>query len=173
MALLEIVLYPDPRLRQPCTPAKKIDDRIRKLFDDMAETMYAAPGIGLAASQVGIQERLIVIDLGEDEETNTPSKLYKIANPEIVEAGGKIEYEEGCLSIPGLKEIVKRPGEVVVQGLNERGEEIEIVADGLLAVCLQHEIDHLDGILFIDHLSRVKQERIKSRLAKRSRPDDE
>ena len=167
MALLDIVLYPEPRLREKCTPVKKVTDQIRKILDDMAETMYDAPGVGLAASQVGVKERLIVVDVGDDEEgSENPSRLYKIINPEIVKKSGKVEWEEGCLSIPGIKDKVKRSAEVLVQGLDENGKEIEIAADGLLAVCLQHEVDHLDGILFIDHLSRVKCELLKSKLAK-------
>lgn len=172
MAVLEIVLFPDPRLREPCVEVTSVDDRIRKIFDDMSETMYAAPGIGLAASQVGVRERLIVVDVGEDEEEGTEARLYKIANPEIVGEDGKTEYEEGCLSIPGIKETVRRSERIVVEGLDENGKEIEIEATGLLAICLQHEIDHLNGVLFIDHLSRVKREMILSRLAKRKRPNE-
>ena len=136
----------------------------------MAETMYAAPGIGLAAPQVGVNERLIVIDLGSDEEedgTPIPAKLYKIVNPEIVSSEGETEYEEGCLSIPSIKDVVTRAEKVVVRGFNEHGEPIEITADGLLSICLQHEIDHLDGILFIDRLSAIKRNLIKAKLAKR------
>jgi peptide deformylase len=167
MAILEIVQYPDPRLREKCQPVTQITPHIRNVLDDMAETMYAAPGVGLAAAQVGVKERLIVVDVGDDEDSGRTSKLYKIVNPEIIERKGRIEYEEGCLSIPGPKEMVKRAAEVVLVGLDENGKDMEVRADGLLAVCFQHEIDHLDGILFIDHLSRVKRERIKSRLAKR------
>lgn len=169
MALLEILFFPDPRLREKSAPVEKIDDRIRKIFDDMAETMYAAPGIGLAAPQVGINERLIVVDIGEDEETGRAPQLLKIANPEIVGEEGKLDYEEGCLSIPGIKDYVRRSEKVLLQGLDENGKSIEIQAEGLLAVCFQHEIDHLNGVLFIDHLSRLKREMILKRLAKRKR----
>ncbi len=169
MSILEIIEYPDPRLRQKCEPAKKVDDRIRDLLNDMAETMYDAPGVGLAAAQVGIKERLIVVDVGEDEESGRVPKLYKLVNPEIIESSGKIEYEEGCLSIPGPKEVVKRPGEVIVEALDENGKKITIEAEGLLAVCLQHEIDHLNGVLFIDHLSRLKRERLLAKYLKRQK----
>ena len=170
MAILEIVKYPDPRLKKVSTPVTKIDTRIKTLLADMAETMYAAPGIGLAAPQVGVNERVIVLDLGSDEEedgTPIPARLYKIVNPEIVSAEGETEYEEGCLSIPSIKDVVTRSEKIVVRGLNEHSEPIEIAADGLLAICLQHEIDHLDGILFIDRLSAIKRNLIKAKLAKR------
>ena len=150
MSLYNILEYPDPRLREKCTPVKEVDDRVRKIFDDMAETMYAAPGVGLASAQVGVKERLIVVDVGEDDETGRHSHLYKIANPEVVSKTGTIEFEEGCLSLPGMKEVVKRAEKVVVEGLDENGKKIQVEADGLLAVCFQHEIDHLDGVLFID-----------------------
>ncbi|MFN8390658.1 MAG: peptide deformylase [Bdellovibrionota bacterium] len=167
MAILEIVQYPDPRLREKCKPVDAITAKLQKTIDDMVETMYNAPGIGLAASQIGLDQRVIVVDIGDDEETGKTSHLYKIINPEIVERGGKIDYEEGCLSIPGIKETVRRASRVVLVGVDETGKELEVEAEGLLAVCFQHEIDHLDGVLFIDHLSRVKKELIKSRLAKR------
>ena len=167
MAILEIIQYPDPRLREKCAEVTEINARIRNALDDMAETMYSAPGVGLAAAQIGMKERLIVADVGDDEESGRTGKLYKIVNPQIVHREGKLEYEEGCLSIPGIKEMVRRSERVVLQGLDENGEEFEVQADGLLSVCFQHEIDHLDGVLFIDHLSRVKRELINSRLAKR------
>lgn len=171
MAIRNIIQYPDLLLREKCKPVQKIDNRIRKILDDMAETMYQAPGIGLAASQIGITERLIVVDIGNDEETNRQGKLYKIVNPEIVEKKGITEYEEGCLSIPGIKDYVKRAAEVTLKGLDETGKEISIAADGLLAICFQHELDHLEGILFIDHLSRLKRELIKSKMSKKKRDE--
>lgn len=171
MAIRNILQYPDPLLREKCKSVSKIDNRIRKILDDMAETMYEAPGIGLAASQIGITERLIVVDIGSDEETKRQAKLYKIINPEIVEKKGSIEYEEGCLSLPGIKDLVKRAAEITLQGLDENANEISIKADGLLAICFQHELDHLDGILFIDHLSRLKRELIKSKMSKKKRND--
>ena len=166
MSILPILQYPDPRLREKCVPAKDISDRIRKILNDMAETMYDAPGIGLAASQVGVPERLVVIDLGEDDESGRVSRLYKLVNPEIVRSEGTTEYEEGCLSIPSIRETVKRSAFVEVHALDENGKTLELEAEGLLAICLQHEIDHLDGILFIDHLSRIKRELIKRKLRK-------
>ena len=170
MAVLEILQFPDPRLREKCIPVTAVDVRIRKIFEDMAETMYDAPGVGLAAAQVGVAERLIVVDVGDDEDEGREARLYKMANPEIVHREGKLDYEEGCLSIPGIKDLVKRSAAVVVQGLDENGKEVEVEAEGLLAVCFQHEIDHLDGILFIDHLSRLKRELITSKITKRKRP---
>lgn len=170
MAILDILKYPDPRLKKLSEPVNEVDDRVQRLLTDMAETMYAAPGIGLAAPQVGVNERLIVIDLGNDEAedgTPIPGRLYKIANPEIIHAEGEAEYEEGCLSIPSIKDVVTRAEQVVVRGLDEKSKQIEIAADGLLAICLQHEIDHLDGILFIDRLSTIKRNLIKAKLAKR------
>jgi peptide deformylase len=171
MSVLEILTYPDPRLREVCAPVEKITEETRKILDDMAETMYAAPGIGLAASQVGVMQRLIVVDVhdrdGDEEDGDKKertSRLYKIVNPVIISRAGKSEGEEGCLSLPDLKETVKRSERVVVEGLDEKGKELRIEAGGLLAVCLQHEVDHLDGILFIDHLSRLKREMLKSKL---------
>lgn len=166
MSVLEIVLYPDPRLRTLAAPVAELDDRIRTLLDDMAETMYAAPGVGLAAPQVGILERVIVVDVGPDEETGTPSRLYKLVNPEIIHREGTISWEEGCLSIPSLKDTVKRSARVVVNALDRDGTPVEIDATGLLSVCLQHEIDHLDGVLFVDRLSRLRRELMKSKLAR-------
>lgn len=172
MAVMPIVLYPDQRLREPCEPVTAVDDRIRSLLSDMAETMYAAPGIGLAAPQVGLTERIIVVDLGSRDdnapegEVLPPSRLYKIVNPEILKKDGTIDWEEGCLSIPGIYETVKRASSITLGGLDENGDSIEIEAEGLLAVCFQHEVDHLNGVLFIDHLSRLKREMMKKKLAK-------
>ncbi len=171
MALLEIIQYPDPRLKQKSTPVSKVDARVKTLLENMAETMYDAPGIGLAAPQIGVNERIIVVHVSEDDDDEQvgkkPGKLYKVVNPEIVHKDGEIEYEEGCLSIPGIKENVKRAAVIVVKGLDENGKPFELEADGLLAVCFQHEIDHLDGVLFIDRLSQLKRTMIRSKLAKR------
>ena len=167
MALLPIVLYPDPRLREKCEPVSAVTDEVRRKLSDMAETMYAAPGIGLAASQVGLRERILVVDIGsKDEDDAPPSLLYKIVNPESTRREGSIEWEEGCLSIPGVYETVKRAASISLRGLDETGKPIELDADGLLAVCLQHEVDHLDGVLFIDHLSRIRREMMKKKLSK-------
>ncbi len=172
MAILPIVQYPDPRLREMCQPVVSVTEQLRLKLSDMAETMYAAPGIGLAASQVGFTERILVIDIGSrgekegEEEEEVPGRLFKIVNPEVIKSSGSIDWEEGCLSIPGVYETVKRSSEISVKYLNENGEESVVEASGLLAVCLQHEIDHLNGVLFIDHLSRVRREMVKRKLAK-------
>lgn len=164
MALLEIVIYPDPILKQVAKPVEEVDSRIRKLLQDMAETMYNAPGIGLAAPQVGHSIRAIVVDLGEDDEGQKRSDLIKLVNPEIVSASGTIDYEEGCLSIPDVRETVRRSAHITVTGLDHEGREVEIQAEGLLAICLQHEIDHLNGVLFIDRLSPIRRELVKKKL---------
>ena len=164
MALLPILRYPDPRLHKKALPVKEVDERIRQLAADMADTMYAAPGIGLAASQVDQHVRLIVIDISEDK-----SQLQTFINPELVETSGECEGEEGCLSVPGIYETVKRASHVRVRALGLDGKPFELAADELLAVCIQHEIDHLDGKVFVDYLSRLKRERIKSRLLKQAR----
>ncbi len=162
MALLPIVIYPDERLKQRCAPVSEITNEIRQLLDDMAETMYDAPGIGLAAPQVGALVRAIVVDVGNDEETEDGSapknrNLYKLINPEIIARSGTTEYEEGCLSIPDIREWVKRSAAVTVEALDESGTKVRLEADGLLAICLQHEIDHIDGVLFIDRISPLKR----------------
>lgn len=166
MALLEIVLYPNPILKQVAKPVEQIDASIRKLLHDMAETMYNAPGIGLAAPQIGKSLRAIVVDLGEDEEGEKRSELIKLVNPEIVSASGTIDYEEGCLSIPDVREIVRRNSSIVVKGVDHEERSVEIHAEGLLAICLQHEIDHLNGVLFIDRLSPVRKELVRKKLQK-------
>lgn len=163
MAVLPIITVPDPRLREIAKPVAKVDDRVRNILKDMAETMYEAPGIGLAGPQVGVMERIIVVDIGDKDE-DIPGKLFQLINPEIVEADGSIEFEEGCLSIPGIREKVIRPEHIKLRALDETGTQVEIEADGILAVCFQHEIDHLDGILFPDRLSRVRKELIKNKL---------
>ena len=169
MALLEILHFPDDRLRNHATPVQQVDDRIRKLLDDMLETMYAAPGIGLAATQVNVAERIIVIDITEEQ--NSP--LYLI-NPEILELHGVETMEEGCLSVPGVYESVQRAEWVQARYLDRDGKTVELEVDGLLAVCIQHEIDHLDGKLFVDYLSALKRQRIRKKLdkARRQHSDD-
>ena len=165
MAVLPILKYPDPRLHRIAKPVRQVDDRIRQLVRDMAETMYAAPGIGLAATQVDVHERVIVIDVSE-----THDQLLVFINPEIVgESLDRKIYEEGCLSVPGVYDEVERPDRVTVRALNERGEPFEMKCEDLLAVCIQHEIDHLDGKVFVQHLSRLKQNRIRTRMLKAER----
>ncbi|MBS1208499.1 MAG: def [Proteobacteria bacterium] len=164
MALLPILHYPDPRLHTRATPVAVVDDQIRQLAHDMAETMYAAPGVGLAASQVNVHVRMVVIDVSDDK-----SDLRILINPEIIARDGEQECEEGCLSVPGIYDIVKRAERVKVRALDEHGKTFEFEAEGLLAVCVQHEIDHLDGKVFVEYLSQLKQNRIKSKLAKRAR----
>lgn len=164
MALLPILRFPDPRLKKQAAPIGKIDDSIRRLARDMAETMYEAPGIGLAATQVDIHRRLIVIDISEARD-----QLLVLVNPELIEHDGDQICEEGCLSVPGIYEKVARAEHVVVRYQDIDGETRTIEADGLLAVCLQHEMDHLQGKVFVDHLSLLKQTRIKAKLAKQAR----
>ncbi|MFZ9507679.1 MAG: peptide deformylase [Burkholderiaceae bacterium] len=165
MAIRTILRYPDPRLQQVAAPVERVDDAIRELVADMAQTMYEAPGIGLAATQIDVHLRVIVIDLSEKRDA-----LQVFINPEILNAGGEVTvHEEGCLSVPGIFENVERPGTITVRALNERGEAFSIEAEGLLAVCLQHEIDHLNGRVFVQHLSRLKQSRIRAKLAKQER----
>jgi peptide deformylase len=169
MSIREIVEYPDTRLREICTPVEQINDDVLQLLNDMAETMYAAPGIGLAAPQVGVLKRIIVIDTSSSDEESSTKKLYKLINPEILEKNGETIHEEGCLSIPDIREKVKRFESITIKALDEKGDEIIVEASGLLAICIQHELDHLDGILFIDRLSRVKQQLIRSKLQKLSK----
>jgi peptide deformylase len=162
--LRQILQYPDPRLRRRAAPVAEVTDATRALIDDMAETMYNAPGIGLAAVQVGVLERVVVIDLSEER-----NQLQVFVNPEIVEADGEQIMEEGCLSVPGIFEPVVRAGRVRVRALDRDGRPFELQATGLLATCIQHEIDHLDGKVFVDHLSRLKQQRIRKKLEKHQR----
>ena len=164
MALLPILHYPDPRLHTVAMPVRQVDEKIRILIKDMAETMYVAPGIGLAATQVNVHQRIIVIDLSE-----TQDKLQVFINPELVSAEGEAEYEEGCLSVPGIYEKVSRAARVVVTALDETGRRVRVEAEGLLAVCLQHEMDHLVGKVFVEKLSRLKQQRITAKLVKLTR----
>lgn len=164
MALLPILRYPDPRLHKKAAPVAAVDARIRQLAADMAETMYNAPGIGLAATQVDRHIRLIVLDSSEDQ-----SGLMVFINPELLEKSGECEGAEGCLSVPGIYETVKRAERIKVRALNLAGQPFELAAEGLLAVCIQHEMDHLEGKVFVEYLSRLKQTRIKARLAKQAR----
>lgn len=164
MALLPILRYPDPRLHKRAAPVAVVDDSIRQLVQDMAETMYEAPGIGLAATQVDVHQRVVVIDTSDDR-----TRLMAFINPEIVEKFGEQTCEEGCLSVPGIYEKVTRAERVRVRALNEHGEPFELEAEGLLAVCIQHEVDHLDGKVFVEYLSPLKLNRIKTRLMKRAR----
>lgn len=164
MARLDILHYPDARLHTVAKPVAAVDARIRKLVDDMAETMYAAPGIGLAATQVDVHERVIVIDISE-----THDALRVLINPEIVAQSGREESEEGCLSLPGIFDRVQRAERVTVRALDREGKPFELDADGLLAVCIQHEMDHLMGKVFVDYLSNLKRNRIKAKLAKQAR----
>lgn len=163
MALLDILEYPDPRLRTVARPVTRFDDWLRRLIDDMAQTMYAAVGVGLAATQVDHHERLLVLDISE-----TKDQLHVLINPEIVWASeDEVECEEGCLSVPGVYDAVTRPSKVRVRAQNVDGTPFEFDAEGLLAVCVQHEMDHLLGKVFVEYLSPLKQERIKTRLRKR------
>lgn len=164
MPLLNILHFPDERLRTIAKPVEIVDERIRDLIGDMLETMYAAPGIGLAATQVNIHERLLVIDISEEK--NQPQVFI---NPEITDRGGEQEIDEGCLSVPGYYESVRRADHIHVRALNREGQPFEIDAEGLLAVCLQHEIDHLDGKLFVDYLSQLKRVRIKKKMEKQQK----
>ncbi|MBN8764656.1 MAG: peptide deformylase [Thiobacillus sp. 63-78] len=164
MARLDILHYPDARLHTVAKPVKGVDDRIRTLVDDMAETMYAAPGIGLAATQVDVHERVIVIDVSE-----THDQLRVFINPEIIAQSGTEESEEGCLSVPGIFDKVTRAERVTVRALDRDGQSFELDADGLLAVCIQHEMDHLMGKVFVDYLSSLKRNRIRTKLLKQAR----
>ncbi|MFZ1324559.1 MAG: peptide deformylase [Candidatus Contendobacter sp.] len=164
MARLPILQYPDPRLRKPALPVEIVDDRVRTLVADMLETMYAAPGIGLAATQVNVRQRIIVMDVSEEKK-----QPLVFINPILLERAGETETEEGCLSVPGFYETVRRPGQVWVSALDGDGEPFEQEAEGLLAVCIQHEIDHLDGKLFVDYLSVLKRDRIRKKLEKQAR----
>jgi peptide deformylase len=164
MALLNILEYPDPRLRKVAVPVAAVTPDIQKLVADLAETMYAAPGVGLAATQVAVHKRVIVIDISE-----TRDDLRVFINPEIVAAEGEAECEEGCLSVPGYYDKVTRAAKVKMRALDERGAALELEADGLLAVCIQHEMDHLIGKVFVDHLSPLKRARLSARLRKKQR----
>ena len=162
--ILEILKYPDKRLRTIASPVQEVNNEIKKQVKDMFETMYAAPGIGLAATQVNFHQRLIVIDISD--EGNEPLCLI---NPEIMQKNGEIEYEEGCLSVPNYYESIKRANEIKVSAQNELGQTFEIEADEMLSICIQHEMDHLNGIFFVDHLSKLKQKRLKKKAEKQSK----
>lgn len=164
MAILHILHYPDPRLRTRAEPVDAVTDEIRRLADDMLETMYDAPGIGLAATQVNVHKRVLVIDVSDDR-----SRPMVFINPEILTADGMEETQEGCLSVPGYFDTVQRAERVRVRALDRDGGPFELEADGLLAVCVQHEIDHLDGKLFVDYLSGLKRKRLRRRLEKQAR----
>ncbi|MDH5409332.1 MAG: peptide deformylase [Gammaproteobacteria bacterium] len=166
MTILKILHYPDDRLRTVAQPVTEVNDEIRQIVADMFETMYQAPGIGLAATQVDIHQRIIVIDISEEK--NQPLCLI---NPEITARDGEQEMDEGCLSVPGIYETVKRADQIDVKALDQDGNVQEIHADGLLAVCIQHEMDHLAGKLFVDYLSMLKRSRIKKKLVKQQKQD--
>jgi peptide deformylase len=164
MSNLPIIIAPDPRLKTPAKPVTTVDARVRRILEDMLDTMYAAPGIGLAGPQVGVLERLVVLDVAGKNEPPAPMRLV---NPEIVGRSAETTVDqEGCLSIPDQYADVERPAAVTVRYLDEKGEAREIAADGLLARCLQHEIDHLDGVLFVDHLSKLKRDMILRKVQK-------
>jgi peptide deformylase len=161
MAILDILHFPDPRLRNKAKPVKTVDDSVRRLVDDMLETMYEAPGIGLASTQVNDPRRVVVMDISEERD-----QPLCLINPEILDKQGEEEMDEGCLSVPDVYETVIRADKVKVSALDRDGNPFEMEADGLLAVCIQHELDHLDGKLFIDYLSNLKRQRIRKRLEK-------
>ena len=164
MAILTICTYPEAILNKRAEPVTEIDEEVVKLVDHMAETMYSAPGIGLAATQVGVAKQVLVADIAP---RRPESELIVLINPEIVAAEGEVIFEEGCLSVPDYQAEVKRHEKVTVRGLNLKGEEVELEAEGLLAVVLQHEIDHLNGVLFIDRLSKLKRDLYKRKLRKK------
>ena len=164
MALLPILRFPDPRLKKIAAPVTNIDDTVRRLIADMAETMYEAPGIGLAATQVDVHKQIVVIDISEDR-----NQLLALINPRLENFQGQQEGEEGCLSVPGIYEKVQRAERVTVHYQDGDGAQRTLVAEGLLAVCIQHELDHLNGTVFVDHLSQLKQTRIRNKLAKQAR----
>ena len=163
MAVLEIVTYPNPVLTRKADEVQKVDGKIRKLIRDMVDTMYASGGIGLAAPQVGVSKRVVVVDVRLYDPS---SSLITLVNPEVAAKGEEIVHEEGCLSVPGCVEGVKRRNWIKVRGLNEKGREIEIEGEGMLAIALQHEIDHLDGKVILDRMSRIKRDLYKKRLQK-------
>lgn len=164
MAILDILHFPDPRLRQRALEVESVDAALRRLVDDMFETMYQAPGIGLAATQVNVHKRVVVIDISKDQD-----QPQVFINPEILSRDGVEEMDEGCLSVPGFYERVQRAERIRVRALGRDGQPFELETDGLLAVCIQHEIDHLDGKLFVDYLSQLKRQRIRKKLEKQRR----
>jgi peptide deformylase len=164
MAILKILQYPDERLHKIAAKVEHVNSTIRKLIRDMAETMYAAPGVGLAATQINVHQQIIVVDVSE-----THDQLMILINPEILASSGEEECEEGCLSVPGIYEKIRRAEKVTVRALNENGESFTLEVDGFLAVCIQHEMDHLRGKVFVEYLSQLKQIRIRAKLRKRLR----
>ncbi len=168
MALLEILEFPDERLRKQAKPVESVDDSIRRLVDDMFETMYEAPGVGLAATQVNVHKRVIVLDVSEGKD-----QPLCLINPEILSKDGFEEREEGCLSVPGIFEKVQRAERIKIRALDRNGKSFELEAEDLLAVCIQHEMDHLDGKLFVDYLSPLKRQRIRKKLIKSKRHSKE
>lgn len=164
MAILKILQYPDERLHKVAQKVERFDNALHHLVKDMAETMYAAPGVGLAATQVDVHEQVIVVDVSD-----THDQLRVFINPEIVASSGEEESEEGCLSVPGIYEKVQRAERVSIRALNEKGEPFILEAEGFLAVCIQHEVDHLRGKVFVEYLSQLKQNRIRTKLKKRQR----
>ena len=164
MALLQILAYPDPRLRKVAAPVAAVTAEVERLIRDMAQTMYAAPGVGLAATQVDVHKRIVVIDVSD-----TRDELRVFVNPHILAAEGEAEAEEGCLSVPGYYDRVRRAARVRVRALDAKGEPFELEADGMLAVCIQHEMEHLEGKIFVDHLSPLKRSRLVARLRKKQR----
>ncbi len=161
MAKLDILEFPDPRLRTKAKPVTNFDEKILKLTEDMLETMYAAPGIGLAATQVNVHQRIVVIDVSEEKD-----QPLILINPEFEVIEGEQQYDEGCLSVPGYYETVTRAEKILLKAQDPEGQPYEMVCEGLLSVCVQHELDHLDGKLFVDHISKLKRERIRKKLAK-------
>ncbi len=168
MALLPIIEFPDPRLRTVAKPIAQVDASTRQLIDDMFETMYEAPGIGLAATQVNVHQQVLVLDVSEDK-----SQPLVFINPEILSSEGSQTYQEGCLSVPGIFADVKRADKISVKALDRDGKSFELAADGLLAICIQHEMDHLAGKVFVDYLSPLKRELVKKKLAKQRKLADE
>lgn len=164
MALLHILRYPDPRLHKVAAKVERVNEGIRKLIKDMAETMYAAPGIGLAATQVDVHKRIIVMDVSDARD-----QLMVFINPDLLATSGEADLEEGCLSVPGVFEKVRRAERITVRALDAEGRPFTLEAEGLLAVCIQHEMDHLEGRVFVDYLSRLKQQRLLARLRKQER----
>jgi peptide deformylase len=164
MAILNILNYPDERLRTVAQPVSEVTEEIQQLTDNMLETMYAAPGIGLAATQVNVHQRVIVMDISEDK-----SQPLVFINPDIIEKDGEQEFDEGCLSVPGIYETVQRAEHIKIRALDREGEEFEMEATGLLAVCIQHEMDHLMGKLFVDYLSNLKRQRIRKKIQKQQK----
>ncbi|MGX2948153.1 peptide deformylase [Frederiksenia canicola] len=161
MAVLDVLIYPDENLAKVCQPVENVDDELRQFIDDMFETMYDHEGIGLAAPQVNVLKRVITIDIEGDK-----AHQIVLINPEIVASSGETGIEEGCLSIPGCRALVPRKEKLTVKALNRNGEEFTLDADGLLAICIQHEIDHLNGVLFVDHISQLKRQRIRDKMLK-------